>query len=48
MSRKISNASAPTTIKARASVGPGGVRGAMRVPFHLSGKSVVPLSVSSL
>lgn len=27
MSRKISNASAPTTIKARASVGPGGVRG---------------------
>lgn len=48
MSRKISQTSAPSTIKARASVGLGGVRGAMRVPSHPSGKSVVPLSVSPL
>ena len=34
MSRNFSNASAPSTIKARASVGPGGVRGSRTYAFR--------------
>ena len=44
MSRNFSNASAPSTIKARASVGPGGVRGS----YEGTVSSVVPLSASRL
>lgn len=48
MSRKISQTNAPSTIKARASVGLSGVRGSYEGTVSSFGKSVVPLSVSPL